>query len=101
MRTLKRLKRLRKEFSCVRCLYNIISKYKKIFTKKQKNYHYFIHIIDMKEKYILEGVFTQFDPVNRNGPRIYDYDIFLNQIEALKARKKRERRNTRINIILE
>jgi hypothetical protein len=34
-------------------------------------------------KYLLSGIFTEFDPVNRNNGRIYTEDSFLEHLRLL------------------
>ena len=36
-----------------------------------------------KDNFILKGVFTVFDPVNRNGHRYYPQDVFDREIKKL------------------
>lgn len=40
-------------------------------------------IKQLRDKVILEGCFTVFDTVNRNGPRYYPQDVFDREIKKL------------------
>jgi hypothetical protein len=52
-------------------------------------------------KIILEGYFQSFDPVNRNGPsRIYDENIFREQLRKYEIEMKIKNRMRKIENIL-
>jgi hypothetical protein len=54
----------------------------------------------MDMKIILEGYFQSFDPINRNNGRIYDENIFREQLRKYEIEMKIKNRMRKIENIL-